>query len=279
MNKRNKVPPPTYPASSGEAVFDYTNHDGRALIGEGETAFETKWSKGGGSSIHVYNDPQGIRGVAIARDATSLEDITVASVAGLNFTSRSRQAQEGQIVVFENTSGRFLAAKVVDIRSTDHGDVEDRLALSYSVVPIEKKSAQVAEVVHLAQIAQETLRSLDPEALPIAPTRGGIGHNNPPSTFPLNVAEFRATVNALQDIQQEASRDVPDVDKLKQSKRTVSDVAKKIVKWVGHKCNLAADEFAKQLGKTLADGKFLAAAWLAMSGRLDQLMSALDRLF
>lgn len=276
VNKRNPAPPPTFPASVGEAVFNFTNNDGRALIGEGQTAFETRWSNAGGSSIHVYNDPSGIRGVAIATDATSPEDVTVASIGGLDFTSRSRTPREGQVVVFENTAGRYLATQVVDVLATSHGDSEDRLMLRYAVVPTDEKAAQAAQVVNLAKAAEDSLLSLRPDADSINSGHIGIGHNNPPEPTPLGTDEFDEAIDALKAIRREATLSTPDTKELGRSKNVISNITKKIVEWVGQKCDLAAEEFANQIGRTLGDAKFLAAAWLALSGRLDQLLAAID---
>jgi hypothetical protein len=277
-NKRNQVPPPAFPASVGEIEFDYTSHDGRALIGQGQTAFETSWSNGGSSAIHVYNDPRGIRGVAIAPDASSPTDVTMASVAGLDFTSRSRTPREGQVVVFENTSGRYLAVQVVDVLATSHGDQEDRLVLRYIVVPTDDSATELAEIVSLAKAAERTLKTLRPDAKLTESSHGGIGHNNPPQPIPLNTDELDRTLHELQVIRLEAERNEPDKAKLEESKSFVATVAREIASWVGQKCDIAADEFAKQIGKTLGGAKFLAAAWLAFSGTLDQLVAAIGAL-
>ena len=84
MSKRNAISPPNFPASTGEAVIYYADHDGRAVIGEGDTSFETKWSRSGSQSIYVLNDPLGIRGVAIAPDTRSAGEVTETIAAGLN---------------------------------------------------------------------------------------------------------------------------------------------------------------------------------------------------
>jgi hypothetical protein len=48
------------PAMSGTVMFDYSNNNGRYVLGAGDMAFETAWS-GGGTSIHAYKDPPSIR--------------------------------------------------------------------------------------------------------------------------------------------------------------------------------------------------------------------------
>ena len=277
MSKRNAIPPPHFPASTGEAVIQYADHDGRAVIGEGETSFETKWSRGGANSIHVYNDPSGIRGVSIAPDGHSLEAVTEAMAAGLNYTSRTRMLREDQIVVFENAAGRFLAAKVVDVRSEGHGDGEDRLVLRYAVVPTDEDAVQRAEIVRMARDTEAELRHLQPDDASPHSAYGGIGHNNAPEPTPLAAVEFDEAISVLQEVRQEVSREDADRTALTRHFNHLRNVLSKIVRWAARKCDLAADEFAQQAGKTLAEGKFLIATWIALSGRLDELVAALGQ--
>ena len=64
--KASDVPPPRMTSLVGEAVFDYSNHNGRYVIGRGTLEFETKWSKASNLSVHMYNDPPSINGLALA---------------------------------------------------------------------------------------------------------------------------------------------------------------------------------------------------------------------
>ena len=45
------------PAMSGLVTFDYSNNNGRYVLGAGDMAFETAWSAGGNTAIYAYNDP------------------------------------------------------------------------------------------------------------------------------------------------------------------------------------------------------------------------------
>ncbi len=90
---------PTYPAEEGEFSVDYRDYNGRVIIGSGEWLFETHWSSAGGGSIHIYNDPPSIRGVAVAPNAGRINDVTEAVFAAANFTSRSRHPRAGQVVL------------------------------------------------------------------------------------------------------------------------------------------------------------------------------------
>ena len=233
VSKRNAVPPPHFPATAGEAVIRYADHDGRAVIGAGETSFETRWSRGGSDSIYVLNDPLGIRGVAIAPDVHSVEEVTKGMAASLNYTSRHRSPREGQIVVFENTAGRFLAAEVVDVRSEDHGDGEDRLVLRYAVVPTDEDedAAQRAEIVRMARDAEVELQRLRPSDTVPFPAHGGIGHNNPPEPTPLSTAECDEAVEVLREVRQEAGRGVADRSAVARHVDWLRCVSAKIMSW------------------------------------------------
>ena len=81
----------------------------------------------------------------------------------------------------------------------------------------------------------------------------------------------------LQEVRQDVSREGKDRTALTRHVNNLRDVVSKIVRWAARKCDLAADAFAQQAGKTLAEGKFWIAAWVALSGRLDQLLAVLGR--
>lgn len=91
------------PSLAGNVVFDYSNNNGRYVIGAGDMAFETAWSRGGNTSIHTYTDPPSIRSVALALGAENITDITDGSV--YDTSSRVRSPRLGEIVVWQNTAG------------------------------------------------------------------------------------------------------------------------------------------------------------------------------
>jgi hypothetical protein len=131
--KASDVPPPTSGAMSGEVTFDYSAFDGRYVIGTDATAFETQWSKGSDTSIHLYNAPQSIHGIAVARGATAIEQITDASA--YDFTSRSRTLQTGEIAVFRNTNGFFAAVQILRVDDDTRGAPSDALTMRYLILP------------------------------------------------------------------------------------------------------------------------------------------------
>ena len=134
QGKASDVPPPLMTSLSGEAVFNYANHNGRYVIGRGKLEFETKWTKASNTSIHVYNDPLSINGVALGRQGWTDID-QVADAASLDYTSRVRTPSVGQVVVFRNVDGFYAAVKVLDIKDDTRGDDSDELRFRYAIQP------------------------------------------------------------------------------------------------------------------------------------------------
>ena len=132
QGKASDVPPPQMTSLSGEAVFNYANHNGRYVIGHGKLEFETKWSKASNTSIHVVNDPPSINGVALGRrDWTEIDQ--VAGAASLDYTSRARTPPVGQVVVFRNVAGFYAAVRVLEIKDDTRGDDSDELRFRYAI--------------------------------------------------------------------------------------------------------------------------------------------------
>jgi len=127
--KRDQVASPWSPFEQGTVTFDYSNFNGRYRIGQGVCLFETAWSKASDLSIHCYNDPPSIRGVAVAPIGARIVDITDASA--LDYTSRTRTPQKGQIVVLENIHGFFAALHITDIKDNTRHDDRDELSFEY----------------------------------------------------------------------------------------------------------------------------------------------------
>jgi len=111
----------------GRKTFDYSNNNGRYVIGKDELKFETAWSKASGNSIHVYNDPSSIKGVP--------EINLISNAKSYDFSSRSRTPQEGDIVVFENSFGNYASVKVIDIKDNTRSDLVDELTIEYTINP------------------------------------------------------------------------------------------------------------------------------------------------
>jgi hypothetical protein len=120
------------PATAGIVTFDYSNNNGRYVLGAGDMAFETAWGGGNHSSIHVYNDPPSIRTVALALGVGKIEDILDASA--YDTSSRVRTPKLGEVVVWQNTAGYYLATKVEKLQCRGLGGSVDEITFTYEIV-------------------------------------------------------------------------------------------------------------------------------------------------
>jgi hypothetical protein len=131
QGKASQLPPPQMTSLSGEPVFDYSAYNGRYIIGNGPLTFETEWSKASDDSIHTYNDPSTINGIAIARDCRAIKDVVDATK--YDFSSRSRTPKNGDILILRNTDGFYAAVQILDIKDETRGDDRDELRFSYII--------------------------------------------------------------------------------------------------------------------------------------------------
>ena len=130
--KASDVPPPRMTSPVGEVVFDYSSHDGRYVIGRGILEFETQWSKAGDRSIHVYNAPPSINGIALGpREWTNISQVVNAEL--LDYTSSSQTPSVGQIVLFRNIHGFYAAARLLEIKDGSRSDDSDELRFQYVI--------------------------------------------------------------------------------------------------------------------------------------------------
>jgi len=121
------------PSLSGTVTFDYSNNNGRYIVGAGDMAFETAWSGGGNTAIHAYNDPPSIRSVALVTDTNHISSITDARF--YDTSSRVRMPQVGEIVVWQNSSGYYLATRIDDVKYRNHNCAKDELKFTYAIAP------------------------------------------------------------------------------------------------------------------------------------------------
>lgn len=119
------------PALSGVVTFDYSNNNGRYVLGAGDLAFETAWSGAGNTSIHAYSDPPSIRAVALAIGVKDIVDIDDASL--YDTSSRVRTPRLGEIAVWQNTAGYFAVTKIEALKNRGHGNDRDEVVFSYVI--------------------------------------------------------------------------------------------------------------------------------------------------
>lgn len=130
-SKASDVPPPRKTSPTGVVMFDYSSYNGCYVIGSEDTEFETQWSKASNTSVHTTSDQDSINGVAIAAYASRIHEVKEGSQ--LDFTSRVRTPNTGQIVVLRNQQGFYAAVQILSILDSSRGDARDELHFRYAI--------------------------------------------------------------------------------------------------------------------------------------------------
>lgn len=117
--------------NTGKFTFDYSNNDGKYVIGTGEYEFVTRWSKASDRSIHAYKDSLGENG-AVARVKIPAEWPTVLDDS-IDFSSRVRTPEIGDVVIWKNAHEKYAATRIVDIKDDTCGADHDELTCEYTI--------------------------------------------------------------------------------------------------------------------------------------------------
>jgi len=117
--------------NTGKFTFDYSNNDGKYIIGTGEYEFVTRWSKASDRSIHAYKDSLGENG-AVAR--VKVPDKWPATLDdGIDFSSRVRTPEIGDVIIWRNSYGKYAATRIVGIKDDTRGADHDELTCEYTI--------------------------------------------------------------------------------------------------------------------------------------------------
>ena len=117
------------PALSGQVTFNYSNNNGRYSIGRNEFFFETMWSKADDRSIHLYNDPPSIAGVAEAPKLQGYQEVR--DPTSYDMSSRARTIEEGEHAIRKNWHNKYAVLKVLDIKDRTRSDSVDELTFKF----------------------------------------------------------------------------------------------------------------------------------------------------
>jgi hypothetical protein len=108
------------PALEGEVSFDYTNNDGRFVIGTGERSFTLAFSPAGHRAVYIYHDPPDIKTIALAPGIKNPGEVNDAS--SYDGSSRVRTIQVGDAAIIRNQNNYWAAVFVDEVltRESSH---------------------------------------------------------------------------------------------------------------------------------------------------------------
>ena len=114
----------------GRAKFDFLANGGLFTVEAGGDSFVTSWSEAGANSVYAYKDRVELLGV---KPGVREFPDSVDAFEEFDFTRRASQCAIGDIAVFMNRAGRFLAVKIVDVQVVSRGADRNRLEFEYRV--------------------------------------------------------------------------------------------------------------------------------------------------
>lgn len=120
----------TVATDRGWAEFDFKANGGKFTVRNKETEFVTRWSGCGEDAVYAYKDnvemvgyKAGQRQIPYSKDDFETFD----------WSHRSVTAHVGDVIVFMNHEGRFLAAKVVKVSDRERGAAADLLHFEFRI--------------------------------------------------------------------------------------------------------------------------------------------------
>ena len=120
------------PELTGRVTFNYSNNNGLYSIGREEFFFETKWSQASDQSIHLYNDPPSIIGIAEAPELRSYMDLL--DLESYDMSSRARTIHEGEHAILKNRHNKYAVLKVADVKDRTRSDTIDELTFEFWIL-------------------------------------------------------------------------------------------------------------------------------------------------
>ena len=114
------------PEDCGSVVFEYSNNNHQYIIGLGDYQFTTEWSCANNGCIYAYGDIGYING---RKDFPGYNEMI-----DFDYSSNVRTIRNGEIVIFKNKFGKFLAIKIISVDSKSHGKEKDVMTFDYRII-------------------------------------------------------------------------------------------------------------------------------------------------
>ena len=115
----------------GEASFDFTKNGGVFTIKNGVDDFQTKWGR---RSMYQVVAGAGAAGkIGGKAGLTTLPSPSVART-GLDYSQKSRIVANGEVVVFVNPYGKYVAVKVMKVEDAVLGGARNRVTIRWKVL-------------------------------------------------------------------------------------------------------------------------------------------------
>ncbi|NKK62688.1 hypothetical protein GFL88_03905 [Rhizobium leguminosarum bv. viciae] len=230
-----------------------------------------------------------LKGINLSRSHLSRSNLLRADLRGADF--RAARLNEGtdftDAIVDETTKfdGAYILRPLSRQDAFRYYDVDRGVLVrrKHGPRPFQAELPQQKQYNVGGEVDKRIKELLDALA-PLAPSETvelpiGVGHNNPPELTPLERPEFDELCTTLSTLAVELREEDVRNEIISAGAGKIDRTSSKIAAWVARKADMAADECAKQFGKSLADARIWMAGWLIISGKLAALAELLVGLF
>ena len=115
----------------GRVKFDHTKNDGKFIITNGKKTFVTAWGGCFPGKIWAYREQDGLIGYKEGYGKFPLNAKEFEHT--LDFSNRVYAVNVGDMVLFVNAKGDFLAVRLLSVKYVDRGDDEYCVEFEYKI--------------------------------------------------------------------------------------------------------------------------------------------------
>ena len=117
--------------NTGHVKFNHTLNNGKLVITNGRKSFVTSWSGCITDKIWAYRDGNGLIGYkegygSFPGDPTEFERV-------MDFSNRAVAIRKGDVALFVNPTGDFLAVRLLSVKYVDRGDDEYSVEIEFKI--------------------------------------------------------------------------------------------------------------------------------------------------
>ena len=115
----------------GHVKFDHTKNNGRFTISDGKRTFVTTWGGCITDKVYAYKETEGLVGykegyAEFPKSAATFEKV-------MDFSNYVATVNKGDVVLFINPKGDFLAVRLLNVKYVDRGDDEYCVEFEYKI--------------------------------------------------------------------------------------------------------------------------------------------------
>lgn len=117
--------------NTGRVKFDHRLNNGKFVITNGKKTFVTSWSGCITDKIWAYKEDGGLIGYKEGYDGFPRDPAEFEKV--MDFSNRAVAVNKGDVVLFVNPAGDFLAVRLLSVKYVDRGDDEYSVEFEFKI--------------------------------------------------------------------------------------------------------------------------------------------------